>query len=266
MAEYLRDKLALARLTTGTAAVNAQIPSRAASWGVKFETLPQMRFFGSVEANTKTFEGENGGEDATKLRDRTDGRDIVVTGRKKYRLDETRFSGLHNALNVLSVAVVANAMKICSKRTRAYLREIGGLPHRLEFITEKSGVRYVDDSKSTSCQSLKAALGAFEAKKVRLIAGGSDKGDPFEGLAEPLREKVAFAALIGATAGRLADICEKSGVPHRVCDGMDDAVSAVSEGAKKGDTVLLSPGCASFGLFKDYLDRANKFREAVMEQ
>ncbi len=61
-------------------------------------------------------------------------------------------------------------MKICSKRTRKHLEEIGGLPHRLEFVVEKRGVRYVDDSKSTSCQSLKAALSAFEPKSVRLIA------------------------------------------------------------------------------------------------
>lgn len=121
----------------------------------------------------------------------------------------------------------------------------------------------MDDSKSTSCQSLKAALGAFGSKSVRLIAGGSDKGDPFEGLEIPLSEKVTFAALIGATAAQLAGICEKAGVPHRVCENMDEAVTAASEGAKNGETVLLSPGCASFGLFKDYLDRANKFREAV---
>lgn len=121
----------------------------------------------------------------------------------------------------------------------------------------------MDDSKSTSCQSLKAALGAFEAGSVRLIAGGSDKGDPFEGLETPLFEKVAFAALIGATAAQLAGICEKAGVPHRVCENMEEAVSAASEGASSGQTVLLSPGCASFGLFKDYLDRANKFRDAV---
>lgn len=270
LAEYLRDKLALARLTTGTAAVNAQVPARTASWGVKFETLPQMRFFGAVDAGSKSSDNaaiaakeSKRPELAVELRDRTDGQNITVTGRNKYRLEETRFSGLHNALNVLSVVVVGNAMKICSKRTKTYLKDIGGLAHRLEFVTEKNGVRYVDDSKSTSCQSLKAALGAFGPKSVRLIAGGSDKGDPFEGLEAPLGEKTAFAALIGATAAQLAGICEKAGVPHQICADMDEAVSAASEGASSGQTVLLSPGCASFGLFKDYLDRANKFREAV---
>ncbi len=178
-------------------------------------------------------------------------------------MDETRFHGLHNALNVLSATVVTNALRICSKRTRAYLRDIGGLAHRLETVSAARGVTFVDDSKSTSCQSLKAALSAFAPKTVRLIAGGSDKGDPFEGLAKPLGEKTAFAALIGATADRLARICEEAGVPYRICASMDEAVRAAAEGAKPGDIVLLSPGCASFGMFRDYLDRAEKFREAV---
>lgn len=132
LTEYLRDKLALARLTTGTAAVNVQVPARAASWGVKFEALPQMRFFGSVESGSKSSENaklaakaSGRAELESELRDRTDGHDITVTGRKKYKLEETRFSGLHNALNVLSVAVVGNAMKICSKRTKTYLKDIG---------------------------------------------------------------------------------------------------------------------------------------------
>lgn len=270
LSEYLRDKLNLARLTTGTAAVNVQVPARAESWGVKFEAMPQMRFFGSVAEGAKSSmeavvaaRVSSRPELAYELRDRTDGSDVVISGRRKYSLAETRFSGMHNAMNLLSVAVVGNAMKICSKRTKRYFSEIGGLAHRLEFVTEIGGVKYVDDSKSTSCQSLKAALSAYPSGSVRLIAGGSDKGDPFEGLAGPLSDKTAFAALIGATAPKLAEICESAGVPYRICADMDEAVAAASEGAAMGQTVLLSPGCASFGLFKDYLDRANKFRGAV---
>jgi UDP-N-acetylmuramoylalanine--D-glutamate ligase len=78
-------------------------------------------------------------------------------------------------MNILSVTLVTNALKICSKRTREYLRHISGLAHRLEFVTEKNGIQFIDDSKSTSAQSLIAALGSFEDKKVMLIAGGSDK-------------------------------------------------------------------------------------------
>ncbi len=96
--EYLGDKLNLVRLTTGTAAVNVQIPERASSWKIPFEPLPQMRFFGALK-NGAVPVGPNG----TAVRDWTDGADVAITGRKKYRMSETRFGGLHNALNVLSV-------------------------------------------------------------------------------------------------------------------------------------------------------------------
>lgn len=78
-------------------------------------------------------------------------------------------------MNILSCALVANEMKICSKHVKEYLAHIHGLPHRIELIAEKSGIRYIEDSKSTSCQSLIAALGAFPVRTIVLIAGGSDK-------------------------------------------------------------------------------------------
>ena len=104
-------------------------------------------------------------------KDWTDGENITISGRKKYLLSETRFSGIHNAMNILSVTLVTNALKICSKRTREYLKNISGLAHRLELVTIKNGIQFIDDSKSTSAQSLIAALGSFEDKKVCLIAG-----------------------------------------------------------------------------------------------
>lgn len=94
-----------------------------------------------------------------------------ISGRKKYRLSETHFSGLHNALNILSATLITNMMKICSKRVKEYLKSITGLPHRIEFVTEKHGIQFIDDSKSTSCQSLMAALTAFPKEKTILIAG-----------------------------------------------------------------------------------------------
>ncbi len=221
----------MVRLTRNLAVVNEQVRERARAWGLNCAMPSQVGLFGSDSS----------------LPNRTDGEEIVVSGQPEtLLLSETRFSGLHNAVNVLSCAVVACAMEIPLERVRQHLKNVSTLPHRLEFVTEKNGVRFVDDSKSTSCQSLKAALSAFGPKSVRLIAGGSDKGDPFEGLAEPLGEKAAFAALIGATAAILAKICEKAGVPFRICESMDEAVSAAADGATPGQTVLLSPGCASF--------------------
>lgn len=197
------------------------------------------------------------------MNDRTDGEDIVISGQYEYRLSETQFSGMHNALNILSATLVTNALGVDSQQTKTFLENISGLSHRLELVIEKNGIRYIDDSKSTSAQSLIAALGSFAPQKVILIAGGSDKGDRFENLGPVFNEKVKHAELIGATREILGRICEAHDVPYHYSDSMGEAVRLSHVKANKGDAVLLSPGCASFGMFRDYLDRAEKFREAV---
>ena len=189
--------------------------------------------------------------------------DVIVSGRKKYSLEQTRFTGIYNAQNILACTLVTNEMGICSKRTVEYLKSINGLPHRIEFFKEIGGVRFYDDSKSTSAQSLKAALGSFE-KPVILIAGGSDKGDPFLHMEEVFAKGVRHAELIGQTKMIFGKICENAKVPYHYNDSLAEAVQNAFAQAKSGDIVLLSPGCASFGMFKDYLDRAEKFKEAVL--
>lgn len=114
------------------------------------------------------------GENQT-LKDSTDGENIRLSGRKKYQLSQTKLTGTFNAMNLLAATCVTNELKICSKRIATYLPTIAGLPHRLEFVAIKNGVTYIDDSKSTSAQSLKVALQSYVGKKVVLIAGGSDK-------------------------------------------------------------------------------------------
>ncbi|MDD5197732.1 MAG: UDP-N-acetylmuramoyl-L-alanine--D-glutamate ligase [Candidatus Gracilibacteria bacterium] len=246
--DYFDAKMRLFEHTTGVSIINEQVFSRAKEFGLRLPTnIPNVRIFGTDK----------------NLKDRTDGENIILSGRKKYLLNETRFSGMHNAMNILSCTLVINTLKICSKRTREYLKNISGLSHRLELVTTKNGVAFVDDSKSTSAQSLIAALGSFADKKVILIAGGSDKGDTFEHLGPILGQKVKHAALIGATREILGKICERHGVSYYYSESMNEAVLLSAKTAKAGDIVLLSPGCASFGMFKDYLDRAEKFRESV---
>ena len=160
--DYFDSKMRVFEITTGISAINAQVFEKAKKLGLKAPKLGNVRIFG---------EGKN----------RVDYPHIIVSGRRKYTMEETNFSGIHNAMNILSAVIVTSTIKICSKHVREYLRSIAGLSHRLEFVTEKNGIRFVDDSKSTSAQSLIAALGSFESnKKVFLIAGGSDKGDVFE--------------------------------------------------------------------------------------
>ncbi len=197
-----------------------------------------------------------------KFKDTTDGEDIIISGRKKYKLSETHFSGLHNALNILAATLITNNLGICSKRTKIYLSEVRGLPHRLEFITEKKGVRFIEDSKSTSSQSLIAALSSFSHSTMILIAWWSDKWDHFEGLESSL-SGIKFIVLMGATREILAKKCRLAWVDFAFAEGMVEAVELSFSHAKSGDSIVLSPGCASFGLFRDYLDRAHQFRDAV---
>ena len=194
---------------------------------------------------------------------RTDGEYITIAGRKKYALSETHFSGVHNALNILAVGLLSRALRICSKRVRKYLSEIRGLPHRLEYVREKNGIIYIDDSKSTSSQSLEAALTAFDHTHTILIAWWSDKGDTFDGLEKSLAW-LKYAVLIGATRESLSVKCEVAWVPWSFASSMKNAVKIARDHGATWDTILLSPWCASFGMFRDYLDRAEQFREAAL--
>ena len=201
--------------------------------------------------------------DREDMSDRTDWEYIIVSGKQRYRLSDTHFSWKHNALNILAVAIVADEMDIPSEHVWSHLRDITGLPHRLELVREKWWIKWIDDSKSTSCQSLEAALTAFPKSSTILIAWGSDKWDIFDGLEHAL-SGMKYAVLIGATRDILAEKCTLAGVAYAFALDMEEAVERSYAQAVSGDTILLSPGCASFGLFRDYLDRAEKFRSAIV--
>lgn len=166
--DYFDAKMRVFELTSKVSVINEQVFTKARSLGLSIpKDLGNVRVFGKN----------------AELKDRVEYPRIIVSGRRKYTMDETQFSGAHNAMNILSVTMVTNAMKVCSKHVREYLRNISGLAHRLEYVTTKNGVRFVDDSKSTSAQSLIAALGSCRDMprhvSTFLIAGGSDKGDVF---------------------------------------------------------------------------------------
>lgn len=167
-------------------------------------------------------------------------------------------------MNWLSVAMVLAEMHISLSEAKNFFKNITSLPHRLEVFAEKNNVTFVDDSKSTSAQSLEAALGAFgNEKNILLIAGGSDKGDSFVHLENIFSRRVKHVACIGATKKHFSDLAKKCEINFLETDNLDKAIKWLYDQARSGDIVMLSPGCASFGLFKDYLDRANKFRDAV---
>jgi UDP-N-acetylmuramoylalanine--D-glutamate ligase len=145
------------------------------------------------------------------------------------------------------------------------LRSFAGVPHRLERIRERDGVLYVNDSKATNVASALAGIESFEGG-IHLIAGGRPKRESFAPLVGPISERCVACYLIGEAAERLAEELAPAagaGVAIEDCGSLERATEAASERAKPGETVLLSPACASFDAFEDFEARGDRFRELV---
>ncbi len=211
-----------------------------------------------IPKNTRIFSNDDNSKDST------NGQNIIVNEGENSLLSETHFSGVHNAMNILSCMIVAQELWISSKHTENTLREITGLPHRLQVIDKKWGITIVEDSKSTSSQSLSAALSSFwVACNLLLIVGGSDKGDSFLSLAPIFAKRVKAMVAIWATKAQFVQIAEQENIPYLTTDKLVEGVNWLYSRRNDWDVLMLSPGCASFGLFENYLDRANQFREAI---
>lgn len=246
--EYFDAKMNLIKHTTKKSIFNYQI----------LDFVKEKNLIISIPQNLRIF------QDIQVKKDWTDGDNITISWRKKYKLSDTNFSGLHNAINLLSIGILASEMKICSKRVRRYFSEITGLPHRLEKIGEKNGIIFVEDSKSTSSQSLEAALGSYgNAKNLLLIVGGSDKWDSFSHLSQKFENRVKAVVAIWATKEQFISIAVEKNIQYLSTNSLQEGVDWLYQKWIMGDVLIISPGCASFWLFKDYLDRANQFRDAI---
>ena len=168
--------------------------------------------------------------------------------------------GAHNRENAAAATVAARAAGATDDEIARALRSFEGVPHRLELVRERDGVRYVNDSKATNVSAALRALAAYDAPLV-LIVGGRGKGESFEPLAEAARGKVRRAFLIGETAPELAGAFGT--VPHEVVGDLRAAVEAAAAEAATGDVVLLSPACASYDQFRDFEARGDEFRRLV---
>jgi UDP-N-acetylmuramoylalanine--D-glutamate ligase len=172
-----------------------------------------------------------------------------------------RLRGEHNLENALAAAAAARAAGVGDAAIDAALRAFHPPPHRLEPVAGAGGVEWVNDSKATNPDATIKALTAFDSG-VHLILGGSLKGGSFDALAQAVAAgPVVCAYLIGAAAVALADALAAAGAPHRRCGTLEEAVRAAAAAAVPGDTVLLSPACASFDQFRDYEHRGDRFRE-----
>jgi UDP-N-acetylmuramoylalanine--D-glutamate ligase len=183
--------------------------------------------------------------------------------------DALRIRGKHNALNALAALALARAVGLPLNKLLHGLREYRGEPHRVQSVAIIRDVEYVDDSKGTNVGATVAALNGLGdtagAKKIWLIAGGDGKGQDFSPLFDPVQRFAKGVLLIGKDAPLIQDALQATGVAVERCETIAVAVKTASERAASGDVVLLSPACASFDQFKDYVHRAAVFVSEVEE-
>jgi UDP-N-acetylmuramoylalanine--D-glutamate ligase len=175
--------------------------------------------------------------------------------------DELKIGGLHNAANALAALALGEALGLPMAAMLAELREFPGLPHRAEWVADVNGVRYVNDSKGTNVGATLAAVQGFEGPLV-VIAGGDGKNQDFAPLRLAFAGKVRHVVLIGRDAAQIAQALDGVCTMEH-CASLEDAVVAGSRAARPGDTVLLSPACASLDMFRDYSHRGAVFTAAV---
>ena len=174
-----------------------------------------------------------------------------------------RLEGTHNIANALAALALGSAMGLNITAMCDALREFKGLAHRMQKVAEKGDINWVNDSKATNIGACIAALQGYE-RKVILIAGGDAKGADMAELVPVVTAKTKAVVLIGKDAPLIAAALNNC-VPVHFADSMKAAVKTAASLAAKGDTVLLSPACASLDQYRSYVDRGNKFAEAVME-
>jgi UDP-N-acetylmuramoylalanine--D-glutamate ligase len=170
--------------------------------------------------------------------------------------------GLHNAANALAACALAHAIGLPEEPMRAALRGYRGLPHRMQRVAEVAGVAFYDDSKGTNVGATVAALSGMD-RPVVLIAGGDGKGQDFSPLAPAVKARARAVVLIGRDAPLIERALSGCGARVERAAGMDEAVLLALGAALPGDAVLLSPACASYDMFRDYVQRAEAFVAAV---
>jgi len=186
---------------------------------------------------------------------------LTVAGERLLPISEVPLPGRHMQSNAIGAALAASLVGIDAPAIAAAIRGFGGVPHRLETLGERRGIRWVNDSQATIPVATIAALEAFDAPIV-LITGGRGKDLEYGELAEVIAQRVRAVVLIGETAAELETLLAGR-VPLRRAGSMDEAVRQAASLAAPGDVGLLSPAAASFDMFSDYAARGDAFRAAV---
>ncbi len=180
---------------------------------------------------------------------------------ERYATERVRVPGRHNLENMMSAIAAARLCGADPQGIQKAMDGFTGLEHRVEYVGACRGIRFYNDSKATTVDSVVRALECFE-DPVLLLAGGKDKGGPLAPLREPLRRHVRRLFLYGAAAGRMAR--ELGGATEIETAGdLEGAVSQAWEAGRPGEVILLSPACSSFDMFRDYEERGRRFKALV---
>jgi UDP-N-acetylmuramoylalanine--D-glutamate ligase len=197
------------------------------------------------------------------------------------RKGDVHLAGRHNLANIAAAAALAKAYGVTNENIRNAIRKFTGVPDRLEFVREVNGVRYINDTTATAPEAAIAALHSFDAPIV-LIAGGADKQLPFDDMARAIGERTKAVVLLNGTAteklqsavsSQQSEFGDKGlatgdwrlATVSGPFDDFEQAVRTARDMAEPGDVVLLSPGCASFGMFRNEFHRGEEFRRIVRE-
>ncbi len=178
-------------------------------------------------------------------------------------VNDVYIKGIHNMYNSMAASLAASIVGVPDAVIKDALSLFKGVEHRLEYVDTIKGVRYINDSKATNIDSCWYALQSMTTPTV-LILGGTDKGNDYNAILDLVKQKVHTLVFMGVDNAKLVKFfSENSNIPFVNTHSLKDAVEACYNAAKEGDTVLLSPCCASFDLFKNYENRGELFKEAV---
>jgi UDP-N-acetylmuramoylalanine--D-glutamate ligase len=177
-------------------------------------------------------------------------------------LDDLSLQGKHNAYNSMAAGISARVLEIRKEIIRESLSDFENIEHRLEFVAKVNGIEFINDSKATNVNSTWYALESMQNPTVWIV-GGQDKGNDYDMLLDLAKEKVKAIVCLGVDNSKIIEAFSKSVTQIVETGNAQDAVMTAYRIAKKGDTVLLSPACASFDLFENYEDRGRQFKHAV---
>lgn len=248
LAGYLgaKQRIFVNQLPDDVAVLNSDEPDVASS-----RTAARKRFFSSTSAGPSGPGCRLVGDQVIEVGENGKGELLFERG-------DLQLSGLHNLENAMAAALLARAIGAPAAAIAPALADFRGLPHRVERVAEAAGVAFVDDSKGTNVAATARSLEGFADGSVHVILGGRNKGADFRFLRDVVARKARCAYLIGESATELeralsgAVACERA-------ETLATAVASAFAVARSGETVLLSPACASFDQFRDYIDRGRQF-------